>query len=262
MTALTPEVVGSLEPISLEDLVVRAELLTRVDRKYVVPVRAAEDVLGAVVGSGQVLEIDGRREFGYRSTYFDTPSRSSFLLSGRATRRRWKVRTRTYLDSQSSWLEVKTRTSRDLTLKQRIPHPDGQDVAGLTSEGESFAGNVIGPDTARVLEPVLVTSYRRTTLYLPASRSRVTVDVDLGWTSLSSLRDLDRPSLVIVETKTGSTPSAMDRLLWSRGHRPVRISKYGAGMAALHPELPHLKWHRTLHQHLGLPTADTHRRNP
>lgn len=255
MTALAPEIVGSLEPITLEDLVVQAELLTRVDRKYVVPVSEAEEVMSAVVGSSQVLEIDGRREFGYRSTYFDTPDRHSFLLSGRATRRRWKVRTRTYLDSRSSWLEVKTRASRDQTLKQRIPHPDGQDVAGLTPEGGSFVSTIIGADVAGVLEPTLVTAYRRTTLYLPASRSRVTVDVDLGWTSLTRMSDLDRPSLAIVETKTGSTPSAMDRLLWSRGHRPARISKYGVGMAALHPDLPHLKWHRALHQHLGLPTA-------
>jgi hypothetical protein len=244
-----------LAPISLEELVERAQLLTRVDRKYVVPVAEAEPLMSAVVGSSQVLEIDGRREFGYRSTYFDTPDRESFLISGRSYRRRWKVRTRTYLDSGSSWLEVKTRVARDQTLKQRIAHPDAQDLGGLTVHGRSFAAGVIGSQVAEVLEPVLATSYRRTTLYLPASASRVTVDVDLGWTSLASMSDLERPSLAIVETKTGSTPSAMDRLLWSRGHRPARISKYGVGMAALHPDLPHLKWHRAMKKHLGLPTA-------
>jgi hypothetical protein len=43
----------------------------------------------------------------------------------------------------------------------------------------------------------------------------------------------------------------VDRQLWAAGHRPVRISKYGAGMAALHPDLPDLKWHRALNHHLG-----------
>jgi VTC domain len=255
MTALRGSVVDALIPISLDELVEHAELLTRVDRKYVVPVAETGALVAAVADSGQVLEIDGRREFGYRSTYFDTPTRDSYLISGRSRRRRWKVRTRTYLDSGSSWLEVKTRTARDQTLKQRIAHPDGQDIDGLTADGCVFVAAEIGSDVAGALRPVLATSYRRTTLYLPASRSRVTVDVDLGWTSLPHMADLERPSLAIVETKTGSTPSAMDRLLWSRGHRPARISKYGVGMAALHPDLPHLKWHRAMHKHLGLPVA-------
>jgi hypothetical protein len=43
--------------------------------------------------------------------------------------------------------------------------------------------------------------------------------------------------------------------MWSRGHRPARISKYGVGMAALHPDLPRLKWHRALNKHLGLTAA-------
>jgi hypothetical protein len=255
-------VVDALVPISLTELVERAELLTRVDRKYVVPLAEAEVLVSAVRGSSQVLEIDGRRQFGYRSTYFDTPGRDSFLVSGRSHRRRWKVRTRTYLDSGSSWLEVKTRIARDQTLKQRIAHPDAHEADGLASDGLVFVADVVGAGVAGALEPVLATGYRRTTLYLPASRSRVTVDVDLGWTSLTRVADLKRPSLAIVETKTGSTPSAMDRLLWSRGHRPTRLSKYGVGMAALHPDLPRLKWHRAMHQHLGLPTAARPRRNP
>jgi len=41
------------------------------------------------------------------------------------------------------------------------------------------------------------------------------------------------------------------------GHRPLRISKYGVGMAALHPGLPELKWHRVLHRSLTLPFTTT-----
>lgn len=201
-----------------------------------------------------MLEIAGRRSFGYRSTYLDTPERDSYLLAGRRRRRRFKVRTRAYLDTGGCWLEVKTRSGRDLTVKERIEHPDAEGV-GLTEEGLRFVDARIALP-ASSLAPVLVTAYSRTTLFLPDSCSRVTIDTDLGWTSLTGhRRDLDRPGLAIVETKTGSTPSGFDRLLWSRGHRPVGISKYGAGLAALHPELPRLKWHHTLTTDLHVPRS-------
>ena len=198
-----------------------------------------------------MLEIDGRREFGYRSTYLDTPDRLSFLTSGRSYRGRWKVRGRTYLDTGDSFLETKTVGPRGRTVKQRMAHADPQS-AGLTVEGSAFVAGVIGIEPTRILRPVLVTAYRRATLLLPSSNARVTIDVDLGWTSLATGGDFDRTRLAIVETKTGSTPSSFDRMLWSSGHRPVRISKYGAGMAALEPGLPHLKWHRALDRHLDL----------
>jgi hypothetical protein len=257
MTTLRAERLSDMGTISLDELVERAELLTRVDRKYVIPVPEADALLECLQGSARVLEIAGRREFGYRSTYFDTPERASFLTSGRSRRRRWKVRTRTYLDSGSSWLEVKTRMTRDQTLKRRIEYVEAEDAGSLTDHGTAFVTEALDAGIATALEPVLVTGYRRTTLYLPASRSRVTVDVGLGWASLTRPGDLERPSMAILETKTGSTPSEVDRLMWSRGHRPARISKYGVGMAALNPELPRLKWNRALHRHLGLPAPRT-----
>lgn len=259
MTAPTAESLTALDPIGLDELVERAELLTRVDRKYVVTKGQARDLMSALPRGTRVLEIDRRRAFGYRSVYLDTPDFQSYLGTGRSHRLRWKVRTRTYLDAGpgvgASWLEVKTRVARGQTLKQRIAHPDAELTGGLTLEGSAFVAAIVGAGAARSLRPVLATSYQRSTLFLPSSASRVTVDVDLGWSSLRGVRDLDRPTVAIVETKTGSTPSAVDRLLWSRGHRPVRISKYGVGMAALVPDLPRLKWHHVLDRHLGLPRA-------
>ena len=242
---------AALAAVGLEELVAAAPLLARVDRKYVVPRDGLTDLLASVPAGTRVLEIDGRREHGYRSTYLDTPGRDSFFTSGRSHRGRWKVRGRTYLDTGGSWLEVKTAGPRRRTVKQRVPHPELDD-GRLSPEGAAFVAGVIGAPATDALEPVLVTSYRRTTLLLPGSGARVTVDVDLGWTSLATGRDLDRARLAVVETKTGSTPSEVDRLLWANGHRPVRISKYGAGMAALEPGLPRLKWHRALDRHLHL----------
>ncbi len=245
---------GDLAPIGLAELVDCAALLARVDRKYLLPAREVHALVAELPADTRVLEIDGHRDFGYRSIYLDTPRHDSYLAAGRSTRRRWKVRTRSYLDTGSSWLEVKTRAARKQTVKRRIEHPEAWPGTPLTPAGTVFVAGMLGDEATRI-EPVLATAYRRTTLLLPASGTRATIDLELGWTSLTGInRDLDRPSMAIVETKTGATPSEVDRLLWSHGHRPRRLSKYGVGMAALHPDLPRLKWHRTLQQ-LGLPRA-------
>ena len=54
---------------------------------------------------------------------------------------------------------------------------------------------------------------------------------------------------VIIETKSDGPPSPIDRWLWKHGVRPVRISKYCTALAAMRPELPANKWHRTLARH-------------
>jgi hypothetical protein len=99
--------------------------------------------------------------------------------------------------------------------------------------------------------PTLVTSYRRSTLYIPETDSRVTIDNDLRWT-LADGRSIALPELVIVETKSAARISQADRLLWHGGRRPSLISKYGTGLAALRPELPSNKWHRILRTHFTL----------
>ena len=107
------------------------------------------------------------------------------------------------------------------------------------------------------LEPVLAGSYERNTLLLPGGVGRATVDTNLSWRSLrTDGTEVARPDLVIIETKSGATPSVVDHLLWEGGVRPVKISKYGTAMAAMH-NLPANKWHRTLdryfHEYVEVP---------
>ena len=75
MTAL--RTAADLEPIGLAELVERAALQTRVDRKYLVPHGTAEQVLAGLAGVARVLEIGGPRDCGYGSLYFDTTQLTS-----------------------------------------------------------------------------------------------------------------------------------------------------------------------------------------
>ena len=58
--------------ISLETLDERAALLKRVDTKYLLAEADLEALLAELAADHDVLEIDGRRRFAYRSVSFDT----------------------------------------------------------------------------------------------------------------------------------------------------------------------------------------------
>lgn len=241
--------VAGLPAIGLAELNASAALLTRVDRKYVLSVFDLPRVLECLPAGAQALEIGGQRTFAYRTTYLDTPELAAFRGTVQRRRRRWKVRTRSYTTGES-FLEVKTRSGA-ATVKERICwSPQDADGAGLrlTTVGRDFveaslrtAGVTL--DATR-LAPVLVSTYHRTTLLLPEDGARTTIDTDLAWSAPDGHAHRTFAGRVVLETKSGTASSALDRSLWRLGHRPVSISKYGLGMALLDPALPANRWHR------------------
>ena len=91
----------------------------------------------------------------------------------------------------------------------------------------------------------------------------MTIDTGLYWSPLHRLAvgakspyrlesSYGAQGLVVVETKSGQSPSIADRYLWRAGIRPSKISKYATGLAALNPQLPANKWQRTIGQYLTL----------
>ena len=118
---------------------------------------------------------------------------SSYLQAARKRRHRFKIRTRSYLDSGLTLLEVKTRGPRGATIKQRLDYR-AADADRLTEEGIDFVVECLAPltgsaqearRTAQSLRPVMATTYRRTTLHLPDDDARATIDTDLAWTALA-----------------------------------------------------------------------------
>jgi hypothetical protein len=263
--------IDTLAPVTLDELNDAAALQTRRDRKYVLTRDELDDLLAALPPA-RVLEIDGARSFAYDSTYFDTPDLDAYHLAATRRRRRFKVRTRTYVDSGSCFVEVKTRAGRGTTVKERQPHDD----AGHLGVARAFVSARLadaGAPSAPVLTPVLRSRYHRTTLLL--DDARVTLDTGLVWELLAPAAADWHPTgrhadpavrrsaaigdRVVVETKTaaGSGPSSVDRLLWRAGHRPDRISKYATGLAVLVPELPDAPWRRLVRRRLALPARTT-----
>lgn len=192
-TTAMPVSTKHLTTTTLAELNSAAGLLTRVDRKYLVPLESAQDLVDGLAPHAQVLAIDERRRFSYASTYFDTPELDAFMLTARKRRRRFKVRTRTYLDSGLCFLEVKTCGARGTTVKRRMGY-HADDAFRLTGPGRAFVtaclastgviGSAAAHEVAAVLRPVLATTYQRTTLHLPRAEARATIDTALTWQRL------------------------------------------------------------------------------
>ncbi|WEK59772.1 MAG: polyphosphate polymerase domain-containing protein [Candidatus Microbacterium colombiense] len=249
--------ISRLEPIGLEELVAEAALLTRVDRKYIMTADEAEAVLADLAEGTRVLTMGGLQSFAYESHYFDSADLLSFRMAALGRRRRFKLRTRSYVDTEDAYLELKTRGARSTTVKDRIAYDFGVRDA-LTDAGRDYAA--VGLDALGIprlesgdLRPTLATRYQRTTLLAPNGGGRATIDAALSW-ELDSGAALRVPGLVIIETKSGLRTGDIDRLLWRRGIRPSTISKYGTGLAALRPDLPSNKWSRVLRRRFR-PTA-------
>lgn len=247
---------ASLPGIDLGTMAERAALMTRTDRKYLVPATVAARVLQDLADDLHVLDIDRQRTFAYRSLYYDTPDLLSYRTAATRRRRRFKVRRREYVDAGTSFLEVKTRTGRGDTEKVREEAASLTGGSSLLSAGDPLSAEDAAYVAARLedagvalpeadLFPALETTYRRTTLLVGSEGSRVTLDESLIWRG-TDLQPYLLDDLVVLETKTAGAPGAVDRRLWRSHHRPQRISKFATGMALLHPGLSANRWHRTI----------------
>jgi hypothetical protein len=247
------EAAGMIAPIGLDELMALAELQTRVDRKYFVPAAIFHRMIAELAPRMRILEIRGRRTFGYESIYFDTPDLDGYQAHIQRRRQRFKARTRTYTDSGQCMFEVKLKGARGETVKRRVPHPieysgalTGEALAHLRTALFEAYGWALPPP----LRSALATTYRRTTFVSRTGDVRLTCDVGLScFDSHHEVRDTG--THVLVESKSSGAGNAPDQILRRFGVRPVSVSKYCVGIAALHPELPSNPWHRTLRRYFG-----------
>lgn len=240
-----------MDPISLEELNVQARLMTRVDRKYFLPRALFVELLQATEDDFSVLEIGAKRRFEYRTVYFDSPEFRFFRDHVQERRHRYKVRTRTYMETGTCHLEVKSKGYRGQTVKERIPHP--LDSPGSLSETDvGFIDSIIGGGphrqvSADSLEPVLETIYDRITLC--HDHQRLTCDLNIR--AINGSEAHDGPNDVLVETKSAGGGGIWDALLKQHGIRPHKVSKYCVAASLLYPELPSNPWKQTIKRYFA-----------
>ena len=242
MSIVRPPLPGCerLEAIGLDALDAAAALRRRFDSKYLVARDALEELIGRLAPTHRMLEIDGRRDFEYRTTYFDTDELAAFRDHLQGRRRRLKVRVRQYVDTAGHcFFELKLRGARGCSVKRRMPH-DPRLRRHLTAESlgalERWVSDAYGRPAPAPLAPRLDVSYRRATFVAPDRGERLTVDLDVHMAAAGAPGEarLD-PELAIVEIKSPRGFALAAQELHALGARPLQtMSKYCVGIVLAH----------------------------
>jgi hypothetical protein len=220
-------------PISLAQMDSVA-LLNRTDTKFVMTTNQLLVALAEIQPAYRILSINGQRLNHYRTLYFDTPDFALYHAHANERAERYKVRSREYTDSRQAFLEVKHKTRKDRTIKERIPTV-GQ-ILQMTPETTRWLQSVAPLDSC-ALEPKLWNTFTRLTLVSRQSCERVTLDVNLTFST--EAKTIRLGGLAIAEVKMDEAHCASLFLAQMRAQRihPNGFSKYSVGVAMLYDHI-------------------------
>lgn len=209
----------------------RVKLMNRIDTKYVLTHEGVLRLLDEAADAGyRVQLIDGVRACRYDTLYYDTAPRDMYLAHHNRILTRQKIRTRRYVESGVTFLEIKNKSNRGRTRKKRI------EIAPECFDNISHAEGV-GPFFAEharyaceVLSPALSTRFVRITLVNDDLTERLTIDLDLHYRDMRSGRESTIERMAIVELKQdGRRASAIKDILRRMRIMPLKVSKYCLG---------------------------------
>ncbi len=221
---------ASMNGIPLQE-VKAIKLMNRVDTKYVANINLLQPFLELAKQSYAVQEIDTSRLATYDTMYYDTSSLEMYLKHHNRKLNRQKIRIRTYIDSDVSFLEIKNKTNKGRTIKKRI---------GINPQSENFENSERlqeflkkkSPYAASDLHPQIRTFFNRITLVNQECTERLTIDINLRFENQTTHENANLSHLMIIELKQNSLfLSQTKSILHTMRIKPTKISKYCIGTA-------------------------------
>lgn len=226
-------ILSEFKPVSLQDIE-EVKLMSRIDRKYWFHLSKLPEILRLTLSDYVILEIDGQRLMDYETTYFDTLDNEMYMKHHNGNRNRHKVRKRKYVSTNSSFLEIKFKTNKKVTKKNRI---------GIEFEENEFLSEELdfiqerSPYIGGKLQPVLNNKFKRLTLISKLRLDRCTIDIAPSFWNEKGRVDID--NMGIFELKRGKNIKASPIVSILKGLEIKQrgMSKYCTGRALLDPEL-------------------------
>lgn len=223
-------VMNSFAPVHLDDLE-NIRLMNRIDTKFLMTIDRLPSLLKYISSDYKILEIEGKREFLYKTYYFDTQEYLFYMahITGKLVRH--KVRFREYEINRKTFLEIKSKMHNNRTIKRRIEADRHTEF--FDWKYSDFIKSHTQVDAVNLI-PVLSGTFKRITLAGDKTNERITIDHDLFFSTMNgSTQSL--PYLAVVEVKTEGFPKQTPVVssLRKMHIRPHQFSKYCIGIALL-----------------------------
>ena len=168
---------SQLTPISLDEMS-GVKLLNRTDTKFVTSKAELAALMELAQGQYFAQQIDDKRIASYETTYWDTPMHRFFLEHHNKRAPRQKIRVRTYLDSDLTFLEVKTKNNHGRTKKKRITVPSQGRTDVVEAGGTPFIQGLTGCTFDDII-PTVQNHFERITLVNYGKTERLTIDFNV-----------------------------------------------------------------------------------
>ncbi|MBN1597438.1 MAG: polyphosphate polymerase domain-containing protein [Bacteroidales bacterium] len=227
-------IMGNFNSVSLNDID-GLEFLNRCDTKFPFPLYKAPELFEALNGDYKILEIGSNKLFGYKTTYFDTDDFELFVKHQNGKFNRYKLRYREYIETETSYLELKFKNNKGKTLKKRIKYELGNELTKPAIQFLKKTSPLYIPD----YKPKMTTFFNRLTFVSFKHKERITFDYNLSFKELESRNEENLPFLAIAELKNEGfgNKSNFYQIMKSLGILPSGMSKYCVGMSLLNDSL-------------------------
>tara|TARA_R110002167_G_scaffold55676_26_gene158062 strand:- start:1296 stop:2174 length:879 start_codon:yes stop_codon:yes gene_type:complete len=209
----------------------KANLMDRVDVKFMLPRAFLPSLLAQLQSYYSVLEINNQRISRYYNQYFDTKNLRFYHEHHNGKLNRFKVRQRTYLDTDTQFLEVKFKNNQKRTIKSRIP-------CSKTENSEQARNTFIQAAMNMSYDDLVLSQqggYQRIALANEACAERLTLDFNLWYQADENSEKINLLGFFIAELKQQkrSKRSPFFQLMSKNNIVPASFSKYCIGCALL-----------------------------
>lgn len=211
------------------------KLMDRTDTKFIFRFDLLPGFLSQLLNDYRILDVNGNRVSRYESLYFDTKAFDLYHSHHRGKPSRFKIRFRKYVESDLNFFEVKFKTNKGRTIKDRVKQ---KEIDGSIREKAEDLLKTKTPMTSENLEAKIWVNYSRITFVNKHSPERVTIDLNLTFVNGSTTKTID--NLVIAEVKQDkAVASAFMKLMKKQHIREGAISKYCFGITQLFGKIKH-----------------------
>lgn len=233
----------TFRPITLSQMD-NVQLMNRMDTKYVFTEDKLLPFLERVNNGYRLLDTNPLRYSNYNSLYYDTPDFKLYFTHHRGKAGRYKIRFRSYNDTNLFFLEIKHKNNKGRTDKSRKRKEEIEQA--LTPDSFEYISRKTPFDPA-TLEAKLQVEFSRLTFVNNEENERATIDFNLRFSRNGTVVAL--PGIVVAEIKQSkfSVKSGAISALRELKVREENMSKYCIGTALIYPHIKQNNFKSKLH---------------